>query len=135
MFAKFKEEIIDFLKGEEEISGICYKNVSFISKYNRIDLCEIVYSETEAFNGIDWSLDLAAEFGNLEVVKYLTRMGASCSKRAMDGAATNVHLDIIQWLHLNRSERCSSRAMDRAAKRGHIETVKYLIENKLVNMH
>ena len=80
MFAKFKEEIIDFLNSddiEDVDEGEHYKAVSYMAKYNRLDLCEIVYSETEVFNEINLSVDLATEFGNLEVVQHLTRMGAS----------------------------------------------------------
>ena len=64
MFAKFKKQIIEFLKNEdiEDVDqGREHSAISFISKYNRLDLCEIVYSETDLFNEIDYSLALAAK--------------------------------------------------------------------------
>ena len=133
MFAKFKNEIVQFLLNEDiedKEDGVKYHAVSYISKYNRLDLCEIVYSETELFNRIHDSLDLAAEFGNLEVVEFLTRKGVSCSTNAMDFGATNGHLHVIQWLHENRFEGCSAKAMSLAAGCGHLDVVQWLHKNR-----
>ncbi|RLN77598.1 hypothetical protein BBJ28_00000463 [Nothophytophthora sp. Chile5] len=52
--------------------------------------------------------------------------GPWCTPAAMDGAAGNNHLDVVQWLHKNRTEGCSARAMDLAAGNGHLEMVKWL---------
>ena len=124
MFAKFKNEIIEFLNSkdiEDEDDESNYPAVSYISNYNRLDLCEIVYAETDSFNGID---------GNLDVVKYLTRIGASCSAKAMDWAEMEGHLDVVEWLHLNISEGCTCDAMDNAARNGHIDVVRFLHSNR-----
>lgn len=48
----------------------------------------------------------------------------------MDDAALYGHLDIIQFLHQNRSEGCD-RAIVKAAINGHFSVVKYLVENLL----
>ena len=66
----------------------------------------------------------------MEIVKYLTAIGASCSTSAMDWSARNGYLDIVQWLHFNRSEGCSHNAMDDAALRGHLDIVKWLHFNR-----
>jgi ankyrin repeat protein len=50
----------------------------------------------------------------------------------MNLAAEKGHLEVIKWLHENRDEGCTSDAMDWAAKNGHQEVVKYLRENNLV---
>lgn len=39
-----------------------------------------------------------------------------CTHRAMDGAAGNGHLEVIQWLHENRNEGCTGDAIFYAAK-------------------
>ncbi|ETI39618.1 hypothetical protein L914_14235 [Phytophthora nicotianae] len=44
----------------------------------------------------------------------------------MNRAAWNGHLDIIQWLHPNRTEGCTTEAMDWAAKNGHLHVVQWL---------
>ena len=48
----------------------------------------------------------------------------------MDYAAQFGHLDVVKWLHENRTEGCTTDAMDLAAKNGHLETVKWLAKNR-----
>ena len=126
MFAKFKKDIIDYLfMFHSDI-----QNVVYLARFNRLDLCEIVYSETDSFNGIVHVVDHASFNGNLEIVKYLTAIDASCSIYAMVFAAQCGHLDIVQWLHFNGTEGCSTYAMDWAARRGHLDIVKWLHFNR-----
>ncbi|KAE8990066.1 hypothetical protein PR003_g24627 [Phytophthora rubi] len=47
-----------------------------------------------------------------------------CTAAAMDGAAANGHMDVVQWLHHNRNEGCTMDAMDSAAGNGHLDMVK-----------
>ena len=42
----------------------------------------------------------------------------------MDGAATNGHLEVVEWLHANRYEGCTAEAIDRAAENNQIEAVR-----------
>ncbi|KAE9045228.1 hypothetical protein PR003_g6219 [Phytophthora rubi] len=73
------------------------------------------------------AMDGAAANGHLEVVRYLhTQRTEGCTAAAMDGAARNGHLDVVQFLHSERSEGCTVAAMDGAARNGHVETVKFL---------
>lgn len=77
------------------------------------------------------NLDAAAGKGHLHVLKALASLLGTkgigfCSHRAMDSAASNGHLEIVQWLHTNRSEGCTAAAMDGAAKNGHFDVVKWL---------
>jgi len=62
------------------------------------------------------TMDRAAEYGHLEVVKWLhanrVLRDEGCTYRAMDGAAINGHLDVVKWLHANRTEGCTKYAMD-----------------------
>jgi ankyrin repeat protein len=44
----------------------------------------------------------------------------------MNWAARNGHLEVVKFLHENRSEGCTEKAMDWAAKNGHLEVVEYL---------
>lgn len=44
---------------------------------------------------------------------------------AMDGAAWNGHLEVVQCLHANRNNKgCSKWALEGAAKKGHVEVLK-----------
>ncbi|CAI5710839.1 unnamed protein product [Hyaloperonospora brassicae] len=83
-------------------------------------------------HGVDWSMQIAATEGHLDVVKWLTayRPEMTISTRAMDAAALQGHLDMVQWLHTNRSEGCTTAAMDSAAAGGHLHVVRWLHANR-----
>ena len=49
---------------------------------------------------------------------------------AMDGACYNGHLEVVKWLHSNRTEGCTTAAMDDAARMGHLHIIKWLRENR-----
>jgi len=53
-----------------------------------------------------------------------------CTTWAMDSAASNGHLEVIKWLHTNRTEGCTYKAMDWASLKGHLEVVKWLRDNR-----
>jgi hypothetical protein len=47
----------------------------------------------------------------------------------MDWAAENGHLQVVEWLHENRTEGCTTNAMDSATHNGHLHVVEWLHEN------
>lgn len=59
---------------------------------------------------------------------YATSEG--CTTEAMDVAAGNNYLDIVQWLHANHTQGCTTEAMDQAAANGHFEMVQSLRANR-----
>ncbi|KAL2914111.1 hypothetical protein HK105_206369 [Polyrhizophydium stewartii] len=76
-------------------------------------------------------MDKAAGSGNLDCVKFLNaNCTEGCTIQAMDYAAQNGHLDVVKWLHANRTEGCSTEAMDDAARNGHLDVVKWLHANR-----
>ncbi|KAK1930043.1 putative ankyrin repeat protein L59 [Phytophthora citrophthora] len=88
-------------------------------------------------------MDEAAKCGHLDILQFFHGSTSSieedflrqirlkgCSTEAMNDAATNGHLEMIQWLHANRSEGCTTKAMDGAAKGGHLEVIKWLYRNR-----
>ncbi|OWZ12455.1 hypothetical protein PHMEG_00014384 [Phytophthora megakarya] len=73
----------------------------------------------------------AAANSHLHVVQWLQQnRNEGCTKDAMDFAARNGHFEVVKWLHENRKEDCSTKAMDEAAKAGHLEVVKWLHEHR-----
>ncbi|KAG3239959.1 hypothetical protein PI124_g15124 [Phytophthora idaei] len=44
----------------------------------------------------------------------------------MDGAAENGHLDVIQWLYVNRFEGCTQKAIEGALSNGHLRVAEWL---------
>ena len=68
---------------------------------------------------------------HLDVVKFLhENRTEGCTTNAMDWAAENGHLDIVKFLHENRTEGCTKDAMNWAAQDGHLNIVKFLHENR-----
>eukprot|EP01133_Synstelium_polycarpum_P017751 gene17751-21171_t len=77
------------------------------------------------------AMDNAAKNGSLEIVKYLhDNRSEGCTVNAIDGAAKMGHLDVVIYLSENRTEGCTTRAIDKAASRGHLDVVKYLSEHR-----
>ncbi|OWY90660.1 LOW QUALITY PROTEIN: hypothetical protein PHMEG_00041122 [Phytophthora megakarya] len=67
-------------------------------------------------------MDEAATHGFLDVVKWLhINRTEGCTVRAMNGAAENGHLKVVQWLHASRSEGCTTTAVNKAAAFDHFE--------------
>ena len=74
--------------------------------------------------------DWAAKKGHLEIVKWLhENRTEGCTTAAMNCAARNGHLEVVKWLHENRTEGCTEWAMDLAAENGHLDVVKWLNDN------
>ena len=137
MFANFKDKLIEDLSMHEEdhVSNEWFISVSFMAKYNRLDLLEIVFSETDQFIDCSDFASLASINGNLNAIKFLSAQGAKFESdftndfSTVEYAAVNGHLDVLKWLHLNRSEGCDEDyTLFYSAKHGHFEVVKFLIE-------
>ena len=77
------------------------------------------------------AMDRAAGNGQLDVVQWLhEHRSEGCTTDAMDLAAGNGQLDVVRWLHEHRSEGCTTNAMDRAAANGHLRVVRWLHEHR-----
>ncbi|KAG6574746.1 Ankyrin repeat protein [Phytophthora cinnamomi] len=48
----------------------------------------------------------------------------------MDNAASYGHLEVIQWLHANRSEGCSQSAVVNAINAGHEHVARWLVAHR-----
>ncbi|GAM20434.1 hypothetical protein SAMD00019534_036090 [Acytostelium subglobosum LB1] len=74
----------------------------------------------------------AAGSDHLDVIQYLleNKSDTYITGSAMDYAATNGHLNIVLYLHEQRTEGCSSWAMKGAAENGHLDVVRFLHENR-----
>ncbi|KAJ3106321.1 hypothetical protein HDU97_006519 [Phlyctochytrium planicorne] len=64
----------------------------------------------------------------LEAVKYLYGV-AACTSDALDVAAEVGCLEIVRFLHENGAE-CTVKAVDEAAKAGHVDVVYYLLSRR-----
>ena len=83
------------------------------------------------FNGKSYISPFDTEFRSAYVeIRFLPENSEGCTTTAMDLAAFDGHLEVIKWLHENRTEGCTTDAMNWAAQNGHLEVVKFLHEHR-----
>ncbi|KAF0697555.1 Aste57867_11766 [Aphanomyces stellatus] len=75
-------------------------------------------------------IDLAAINGQARLLPFLDHIGCRGTMKAIDGAAQNGHLEVIQWLVANRLDGATERALDGAAAANHLAVVAFLDENR-----
>ncbi|EGG18382.1 hypothetical protein DFA_03876 [Cavenderia fasciculata] len=76
-------------------------------------------------------MDYASRNGHLEIVKFLHfNRSEGCTQSAIDNASEGGFLDIVMFLHHNRTEGCSKSAFNNASRNGHFEIVKFLHFNR-----
>ncbi|KAJ3411709.1 hypothetical protein HDV05_001819 [Chytridiales sp. JEL 0842] len=109
------------------------------AKSGNLDLMKLLLK-----NGFGCNIEAiigASEWGHLEMVQYLhenvelLRWSESDYRRlyfssAMDKAACNGHLKVVEFLHFNRTEGCSDSALRFAARHGHLAVVRFLRQNR-----
>ncbi|GAB9466609.1 Alpha- and gamma-adaptin-binding protein p34 [Globisporangium polare] len=81
---------------------------------------------------ISSAVSTASFHGHLDIVQWLhaNRTSDTWEGIAMDAAASQGHFELLQWLHANRSEGCSLKAFANAAENGHLDIVKWLHANR-----
>lgn len=73
------------------------------------------------------AMDFAAASGHIQVVRWLhENRSDGCTVDAMNKAAFNNDIEMVLWLHENRTEGCSTDAMDWAATAGHLHMIQWL---------
>ncbi len=78
-----------------------------------------------------YRINWASQNGHLEVVKWLhENRTEGCTTDAMDFASFDGYLEVVKWLHENRTEGCTTQAMNGATEFGHLEVIKWLHENR-----
>eukprot|EP01133_Synstelium_polycarpum_P017189 gene17189-20481_t len=112
------------------VFGLVYHGIS-LKAIEIGDLTLMQYLRDNHYDGYTDEMDLAAEQGDLEMVKFLHHSVAiDCSQNAMDYAASNGFLSVVKFLHTNRSEGCTTEAMDCAAESGFLTVIQYLHANR-----
>lgn len=102
-----------------------------LAKEGRLEAIRWLHDHDFALGFSSRTLDLAAGSGSLELVQFLhENRSEGCSTEAMDRAATFGRLNVITFLHRHRGEGCTAQAMDGAAKNGHLEVVRFLHANR-----
>ena len=89
--------------------------------------CMIVWNENMILS--EYTADIAARFGYLDIVKFAHSKGCIFTTDAMNWAACYNHLPVVEFLYNHRKEGCTTDVMDLAAENGNLEIVKFLYEN------
>ncbi|EGZ14839.1 hypothetical protein PHYSODRAFT_509529, partial [Phytophthora sojae] len=83
-----------------------------------------LYQNTCAPRAMKSTLMTVVKHGDINLLEWLREKYPT--RGAMDLAAKNGHLEMVEWLGTHRYEGCTVAAMDAAAGRGHLEVVKWL---------
>ncbi|EGG16152.1 hypothetical protein DFA_09177 [Cavenderia fasciculata] len=77
------------------------------------------------------ALDNAANRGKIDMVKWLHfNRSEPCSTFALDGASSVGSIKVVEFLHFNRSEGCTINALNSAIQNGHLDVIRFLMDNR-----
>ena len=78
----------------------------------------------------EWTIYMAAEHGNLEMVKYCVANECPMYEDACAFAARNGHLEVLKYLREEGKAPWDSSTASWAALKGHLHILEYLVERK-----
>ncbi|KAL2915103.1 hypothetical protein HK105_205427 [Polyrhizophydium stewartii] len=107
---------------------LCAAHAEMAARYGHLELLQLLHATMDPSTRWTTSvLDNAAASGHLDVVQWLhLHRSDGCSTDAMDLAAWAGRLDIVRFLHTHRSEGCTTEAMNLSAKQGNLRMVMWL---------
>jgi hypothetical protein len=102
---------------------------SLVAKTNKLELLKWVREEKKC-DWDEWTINRAAEQGNLEMVKYCVANECPINEWACAHAASNGHLEILKYLREEAKAPWDWRSAICAALNGHLHILEYLVERK-----
>ncbi|CAL6423528.1 unnamed protein product [Bathycoccus prasinos] len=111
-----------YLKDEP---SFCWK----VAKTNKLELLKWAREEKKC-KWNKYTIEAAAEQGNLEMVKYCVANECPIDEMACAQAAQNGHLEILKYLHEEAKAPWGSDTAAGAALNGHLHILEYLVERK-----
>ena len=112
----------------DELPYFCYH----VAKTNKLELLKWAREEKKCeWNG--WTIDAAAEQGNLEMAKYCVANecpDSPISTLTCAQAAGNGHLEVLKYLREEAKMPWDSGTANFAAKNGHLHVLEYLVDRK-----
>ena len=100
-----------------------------VARTNKLELLKWIREEKKC----EWSagtINRAAEYGNLEMVKYCVANECPINVLACAYAAKNGHLECLKYLREEAKAPWDDLTADWAAKMGHLHVLEYLVERK-----
>ena len=102
---------------------------SAVAETNKLELLKWIREEKKC----EWdeeTINVAAEQGNLEMVKYCVANECPIDEGACGEAATGGHLECFKYLHEEAKAPRGSWTADCAASSGHLHILEYFVERK-----
>ncbi|EGG16764.1 hypothetical protein DFA_07742 [Cavenderia fasciculata] len=129
---------VESLEGLIEWSPDVYFVGDYLDKTainGKIDILKMIHSRyPNTIMHTNKSVEGAALNGDLQMIQLLGSIDNKgipiFTSQVMDNAATKGWLEILKWVHQNKSESgTTEQAINKAAENGHFECVKFLVEN------
>ena len=102
---------------------------SLVAKTNKLELLKWVREEKKC-DWDEWTINRAAEQGNLEMVKYCVANECPINMNACAYAAQGGHLEVLKYLHEEVKAPLNSLTASFAALNGHLHILEYLVERE-----
>ena len=100
-----------------------------VARTNKLELLKWAREEKKCkWNG--WTIDVAAEQGNLEMAKYCVANECAISTLACAKAAGDGHLEVLKYLREEAKAPWGEYTATWAAENGHLHILEYLVERK-----
>ena len=103
----------------------CYK----FARTNKLELLKWAREEKKC-DWDEWTINKAAEQGNLEMVQYCVANECPMDEIACGNAAENGHLECLKYLHEEAKAPWDSRPAEYVARNGQLHILEYLVERK-----
>ncbi|EGG16780.1 hypothetical protein DFA_07758 [Cavenderia fasciculata] len=113
-------------------NGEAIKNAAYFGQLSILQFLLTVHQERQILyvHGNSTPIDQASKRGHLTLVQYLHSQNQPATINAINDAANEGELTILQFLTANRTEGASTHALDRASESGRLSIVRFLIENR-----
>jgi hypothetical protein len=113
-------------------SGYLYDESDFcwqVAHTNKLELLKWAREEKQCEWNI-WTINVAAEQGNLEMIKYCVANECPLDEWTCVRAARYGHLECLKYLHEEAKAPWDSVTASWAAENGHLHILEYLVERK-----
>jgi len=100
-----------------------------VAKTNKLELLKWIREEKQC-EWDEWTINAAADQGNLEMVKYCVANECPIGTYACANAAQNGHLEVLKYLREEVKAPWGWTTAANAAAKGHLHILEYLVERK-----
>ena len=105
-----------------------------VAKTNKLELLKWIREEKEC-RWHEWTINAAAEQGNLEMVKYCVANQCPIDEDLCAFAAIQGQLEVLKYLHEDVKAPWDWETAYFAAQNGHLHILEYLVERKYDEYH